>query len=344
MEDVKKLLYAGCRKAALNYAKESNITVTAEVSQKFGKDKILACVGTIDEITANEATLNEFVSEIIVIDEHLIRKTKKISKLPLILHVPHLSLDKIIELLTVPVNVGITGIAINRNAKELFKIKDLCRENGIILNEFNPALNFDELTKTSDGLVPVIVQECGSNVVLMLAYMNEEAFQNTMKTGRMTYYSRSRKELWVKGETSGHYQYLRSLKADCDTDTLLARVTQIGPACHTGAHNCFIRQIIDTKQPDAKNPTTVLNTVMAIISDRKENPKEGSYTNYLFDKGLDKILKKLGEEAMEIVIAAKNPNPHEIKYEIADYLYHLMVLMAEKEISWEEIMAELSKR
>jgi phosphoribosyl-ATP pyrophosphohydrolase/phosphoribosyl-AMP cyclohydrolase len=165
-----------------------------------------------------------------------------------------------------------------------------------------------------------------------------------MKSGRMTYYSRSRKELWIKGETSGHYQYLRALATDCDKDTLLAKVTQVGVACHLGTHSCFTSQIIDLKLADEKNPATILMTVMGVIGDRKNNPKEGSYTNYLFDKGLDKILKKLGEEATEIVIAAKNPNPHEIKYEIVDYLYHLMVLMAEKEITWDEILSEMAKR
>jgi phosphoribosyl-ATP pyrophosphohydrolase/phosphoribosyl-AMP cyclohydrolase len=121
-------------------------------------------------------------------------------------------------------------------------------------------------------------------------------------------------------------------------------VTQVGEACHLGTHSCFTSHIIDLKLADEKNPATILMTVMGVIGDRKNNPKEGSYTNYLFDKGLDKILKKLGEEATEIVIAAKNPNPHEIKYEIVDYLYHLMVLMAEKEITWDEILAEMAKR
>ena len=177
----------------------------------------------------------------------------------------------------------------------------------------------------------------------MLAYMNKEAFYHTIKTGRMTYYSRSRQKLWVKGETSGHYQYVKSLTADCDMDTILARVSQIGAACHTGAHSCFFNEIIG-REYEESNPLRVFEQVFDVIKDRKEHPKEGSYTNYLFDKGLDKILKKLGEEATEIVIAAKNPNANEVKYEISDFLYHMMVLMAEKNITWEEITAELAQR
>lgn len=177
----------------------------------------------------------------------------------------------------------------------------------------------------------------------MLAYMNAEAFDRTIKTGRMTYYSRSRKELWVKGETSGHYQYVKSLTIDCDKDTLLAKVDQIGAACHTGNSTCFFQPLVGTDY-DGKNPLQIFEKVYATIADRKEHPKEGSYTNYLFEKGLDKILKKVGEEATEIVIAAKNKNPEEIKYEVADFLYHAMVLMVEKGVSWEDIIKELADR
>ena len=177
----------------------------------------------------------------------------------------------------------------------------------------------------------------------MLAYMNRQSFEQTLKTGKMTYYSRSRRELWLKGETSGHYQYVKALSLDCDNDTILAKVKQVGAACHTGARSCFFKTLVQKEYRDT-NPLKVFEDVFAVILDRKEHPKEGSYTNYLFDKGLDKILKKIGEEATEIVIAAKNPNPEEIKYEISDFLYHMMVLMADRGISWEEIMEELANR
>ena len=179
--------------------------------------------------------------------------------------------------------------------------------------------------------------------MLMVAYMNEEAYQMTVQSGKMTYYSRSRNELWIKGETSGNYQYVKSLTADCDMDTILARVSQVGNACHTGSHSCFFNEIV-RKEYEETNPLKVFTSVMHVIEDRKKHPKEGSYTNYLFDKGLDKILKKLGEEATEIVIAAKNPNPNEIKYEISDFLYHMMVLMAECNLDWEDITRELANR
>ena len=177
----------------------------------------------------------------------------------------------------------------------------------------------------------------------MVAYMNEEAFEHTVKTGMMTYFSRSRKELWVKGETSGHFQYVKSLTIDCDKDTILAKVDQVGAACHTGNPTCFFQPLVWNSY-DETNPLRVFESVYETILDRKKNPKEGSYTNYLFDKGIDKILKKVGEEATELVIAAKNPNPEEIKYELSDFLYHAMVLMVERGVTWEDIIKELADR
>ena len=204
-------------------------------------------------------------------------------------------------------------------------------------------ISFKDLKLDANGLIPVVVQDYVNGEVLMLAYMNEEAFNKTLETGIMTYYSRSRQELWVKGLTSGHFQYVRSIEIDCDNDTLLAKVKQIGAACHTGNKSCFYRNLVSTEYAQT-NPLKVFNNVMSIIEDRKQHPKEGSYTNYLFDKGIDKILKKCGEEATEVIIAAKNPDPEEIKYEISDFLYHVMVLMVLKGVTWEDIVKELANR
>lgn len=343
MEDVKKLLYAGCKKAALNYSKADNIEITEEVSKKFGKDKIVACITDADSIRNNEELLELYVEEIILVKEKELKEAISVSRFPIIASVPEISLDKILELLSKDNICGISGYAINENVKELLAIKSLCQNNGIAVNTFEPAIKWEEFKLNSDGHVTVVVQDYKTDEVLMVAYMNEEAYNMTLKTGKMTYYSRSRQELWVKGETSGHYQYVKSLTADCDKDTILAKVSQIGAACHTGAHSCFFNEIM-AKEYEETNPLKVFEQVFDVIKDRKIHPKEGSYTNYLFDKGIDKILKKLGEEATEIVIAAKNPNANEVKYEISDFLYHMMVLMAEKNVTWEEITTELAQR
>ncbi|NMA83087.1 MAG: bifunctional phosphoribosyl-AMP cyclohydrolase/phosphoribosyl-ATP diphosphatase HisIE [Epulopiscium sp.] len=206
----------------------------------------------------------------------------------------------------------------------------------------------------NNGLIPVITQDNLTREVLMLAYMNEEALQKTLETMKVHYYSRSRKQLWLKGEASGHYQKVKKISLDCDHDTLLIQVEQIGGACHTGHKSCFYQDLEKKKglvekqdlvfDPVETYASQILKDVYNVVVDRKNNPKEGSYTNYLLEKGLDKILKKVGEETAEVIIGAKNQNPEEITYEVADLLYHLTVLMVNQNVSWEDIFLELKKR
>ncbi len=344
MEDVKKLLYAGCKKAVLDYEKESNIAITEEVSLKFGKDKILISYNEADVLSANKELIENFVSGMILLNPHQIRETESVLSLPFYVQINQIALNKLIEIFAYENVCGITGNTMNDNYKEIVSLKNLCKENGIQVEMFAAAYKWEDFKKNSDGMVPVVVQDYRTLEVLQVAYMNEEAYNQTLQIGKMTYYSRSRNELWLKGETSGHFQYVKSLTADCDMDTILARVSQVGAACHTGAKSCFFNEITKKDYEEASNPLQVFEEVFDVIKDRKLHPKEGSYTNYLFDKGIDKILKKLGEEATEIVIAAKNPNANEIKYEISDFLYHMMVLMVEKDVTWEEITTELANR
>ncbi len=344
MEDVKKLLYAGCRKAVLDYTKESNIAITEEVALKFGKNKLLASYENANVIAAHQALLEQSFSALLLLNPHQIRETENITSLPFFVEVNQVALNKLIEIFAYNNVCGVTGNTINDNYREILTLKNLCRENGIQVETFEAAFQWKDFKKNRDGMVPVVVQDYRTMEVLMMAYMNEEAYEQTIQTGRMTYFSRSRRQLWLKGETSGHFQYVKSLTADCDMDTILAKVSQVGAACHTGARSCFFNEITKKDYEEVTNPLQVLEEILDVIKDRKIHPKEGSYTNYLFDKGIDKILKKLGEEATEIVIAAKNPNANEVKYEISDFLYHMMVLMVQKGVSWEEIAEELAKR
>ena len=199
------------------------------------------------------------------------------------------------------------------------------------------------------GLVPAIIQDVKTNEVLMLAYMNKESLAKTIASGQTWFYSRSRKELWNKGATSGNVQNVVDVFYDCDQDALLIKVEQNGVACHTGEYSCFYRKLNDvspnkTLVSDNNGIATLLNELYSVINDRKENPKEGSYTTYLFEKGLDKILKKIGEECTEVIIGAKNNDDTELIYELADLTYHSLVLMIEKGIKLSDIAAELSKR
>jgi phosphoribosyl-ATP pyrophosphohydrolase/phosphoribosyl-AMP cyclohydrolase len=209
-------------------------------------------------------------------------------------------------------------------------------------------MKFSHLTLNNQGLIPVITQDYYTGDVLMMAYMNEEAYNKTLETKVVTYYSRSREALWVKGETSGHFQHVKELFYDCDLDTLLIKVKQDGVACHTGTYTCFNKALNmeDNEVVELNNfkAPSILRGVYNVVVDRQQNPKEGSYTNYLFDKGIDKILKKVGEETAEIIIGAKNEGKEEMVYEISDLLYHLIVLMVEKGATWDDIFKELNKR
>lgn len=342
-EDIKKLIYAGCLQVIVNGAKQNSMELAQEASNRFGKDRILVSVKNVDFIFKHQKEMSDHFHELLVLDTEVLNAVENITDVPYVVYLEECDYEKIIAILRRSNVRGIAGNFINDPGMDIMEMKSQLSAAGIKMDNFEPALKWSDLKKNSDGMVPVIVQDYRTDEVLMLAYMNEEAFETTINIGKMTYYSRSRKELWTKGLTSGHIQYVKSLTADCDYDTILAKVSQVGAACHTGNPTCFFNEIVK-KEYMEKNPLKVLEDVYGIILDRRENPKEGSYTNYLFDKGIDKILKKIGEEATEIIIAAKNPEPEDIKYEISDFLYHMMVLMAEKGVTWEEITQELSQR
>jgi len=191
-------------------------------------------------------------------------------------------------------------------------------------------MNIDDLKFDEKGLIPAIVQDYKTKEVLMMAYMNRESLEKSLESRETYFFSRSRQSLWHKGETSGNFQHIKSIKYDCDGDTLLIEVEPEGPACHTGNNSCFYRDILNDCDENGKKES-ILSNLYRRIEGRKENPVEGSYTNYLFEKGLNKILKKIGEENAEIIIASKEDKKEEIVYEIADYVYHLMVLMVKRE-------------
>ena len=196
-----------------------------------------------------------------------------------------------------------------------------------------------ELKFDTNGLIPAIVQDHISKKVLMLAYMNKESLEITIKEGKTCFYSRSRQCLWRKGETSGNTQQVVSIRTDCDRDTLLIDVIKAGPACHTGSETCFFEDIVAPEQEDFS-----YENLYKMLVGRKVEKKEGSYTTYLFEKGTDKILKKVGEECTEVIIAAKGGDKAETVFEIADLLYHIMVMMIDAGITLDEVTAELAKR
>lgn len=201
-------------------------------------------------------------------------------------------------------------------------------------------ININELKFDENGLIPAIVVDAVSKKVLTLAYMNKESLEISMEKGLTCFWSRSRQELWLKGETSGNYQHIVSITADCDGDALQVMVEKDGPACHKGTDSCFENTLWESSDRHEFS----LQSLMKLIEGRKTNKQEGSYTTYLFEKGIDKILKKVGEECTEVIIAAKDNDKKETVYEVSDLAYHIMVMMIEMGISLEDIHGELASR
>ena len=314
LEDVKKYIYAGAKMTVLDLGKETDRDVFPEAVKRFGNDRI----GIFGTDRPTDRNVSVLAYDCVSTKEDILELFRK---------------------------EWIYGLASSNFTieQDLMSLKYRLKEIGVNTLIYESKKKFSDFKTNSDGMIPVVVQDYKTNEVLMLAYMNEEAYDTTIRTGRMTYFSRSRNELWEKGFTLGHFQYVKELIMDCDMDTMLAKVFQVGVPCHTGAKTCFYNRLLK-KEYDNSNPLKVFEDVYNVILDRQQNPKEGSYTNYLFEKGIDKILKKVGEEASEVIIASKNSDKEEIKYEISDLLYHLMVLMVEKDISWNDITKELARR
>lgn len=353
LEDVKRILYAGANKVCMNSAAIANPTLVREVSERFGSDRLIVAI----DLSTHESPIEWAkqlqslgAGELLLIHNNAVENYNEIVKeirsyvnIPVI--VSNYSTDYK-QLADMVQTTGAESISLYSLEKmDIMDIKQgLAREN-IEVATYKSDLDFDEFTLNDQGLIPVIVQHYKTKEVLMMAYMNKESFELTIQTGKMTYFSRSRNKLWTKGETSGHFQYVKALTIDCDKDTILAQVSQIGAACHTGSRTCFFTDLM-RREYDDRNPLTVFENVFNSIKEKKENNGNGSrnsYTDYLFDKGIDKILRKLGEECTDITISAKNGND-DIRYDISDFLYHLMVLMAEQGLCWEDITKELAER
>ena len=344
LEDVKKIIYAGNTRVVMDAVLDDDYQLMKEAVERFGKANVLAWIPMIQIITENLLqNIKECGVSACVVDSLNSMDIFDEQKMEAYVCLRDSQLDCVQSVLDMSAVSGVIAKKYSSMEMDLMNLKHNLKSSGISMNCFESKMPFDEFKLNNDGLIPVVVQDYKTGKVLMLAYMNKESYEETIRSGRMTYWSRSRQELWKKGDTSGHYQYVKSLDIDCDKDTILAKVAQIGAACHTGNESCFFTNLVSKNYEDV-NPMTIFDQVMETILERKEHPKEGSYTNYLFDKGIDKILKKVGEEATEIVIAAKNPDSDELKYEICDFLYHMMVLMAERDVNWKEITKELASR
>ena len=292
LEDVKKLLYAGCQQVFLNYAKAANIDLTEEVSKRFGKEKIAICTDSFAQLQANKARVNEYTSRVILLcDEVDVRTTARLVEVPVLPVSTRADRHGLLKLLMLDNICGVCGDTFSDLNEDLMAAKLEAKKHGVEINTFESKMSWNELKLNSDGMIPVVVQDYKNLEVLMVAYMNREAFEKTVESGKMTYWSRSRNELWQKGATSGHVQYVKQLSIDCDNDTILAKVQQIGAACHTGNRSCFYREILK-KDYHETNPAIVFDHLYKLIEDANSIRKKDLTPTTCLNRALTRSSKK----------------------------------------------------
>lgn len=342
-EDVKRILYAGAKRAILNFSKTISFELINAASEKFGRERIAVSLNDFDTLFKQQHLIEKYSYEIVFMHRLDLNSVENITEIPCIVLTDTMEEKEILKILKSDGVKGVSGLYISQENMDFNAFKTICDDNGIQMTSFESQMEFSEFKLNEEGLLPVIAQDYKTNEVLMLGYMNKEAFEHTVKTGRMTYYNRTLKKQRVKGISSGEYQYVKSLTIDCDKENLLAKVAQVGSACHTGNYSCFYQPIVG-EDFDCKDSLEILKTVYKMIVDQKKNPIEGSYTTSLFDKGSDKILRKIGNTATEVILSTKNSNVGEIKRDLSDLMYHIIVLMVEKGITWDDIVEEFENR
>ncbi|MDO5717748.1 MAG: bifunctional phosphoribosyl-AMP cyclohydrolase/phosphoribosyl-ATP diphosphatase HisIE [Tissierellia bacterium] len=360
IEDIDRVFKLGADKVSINSAALTNPEFIKEASKKFGSDRIMGSMDVkkvdgkyivfrgagkvatsldaiewaveLEKLGAGELCINSIDNDGMKegYDLKLLKEISSRVSIPIIASGGAGKYEHFIEAYDAGASAALGASVFH------FGILDIKKLNEYIFDYEIESLKFDD-----KNLIPAIVQDSKTDEILMLAYMNKESLKKTMETESSWFYSRSRQELWEKGATSGNTQRVVSIAADCDKDCLLLKVIPNGPACHTGEKNCFFNKITESK--DLVN-RQVLFEEFELIKNRKTHPQKGSYTNYLFEKGVDKICKKIGEESAETIIAAKNNSKEELIYETSDLLYHLNVLLAEMGVDLDDIMKEISDR
>ncbi|MCD8300892.1 MAG: bifunctional phosphoribosyl-AMP cyclohydrolase/phosphoribosyl-ATP diphosphatase HisIE [Clostridiales bacterium] len=344
MEDMKNILYSGCNKVILNSLKKNTAMFAREGSQRFGKERMALSVFNVDVFFKQKIALEENISEIIVLDERLAKNMSDVTDMPFSILLNGFAMEEICDILKSEDNVkGVSCRAFCTHPDHVPLLKKYLREQGISTDHLTSTMKWKDMLPDDRGLIPVVAQDYRTNEVLMLAWMNEEAYLKTLETGKMNYYSRERNQIYVKGDANGNYQYVKSLQIDYDHDSILARVSQIGSACVTGDHSSFFTELA-MDEYRKRNLFEVLDNTYQKIKQRRDDPKNGSYTSYLFSKGMEGILKKLGEEALDLIITSNDDNLDNVKFQTADLVYHLMVFMAEVGIDWQQVLEELMVR
>lgn len=373
LDDVDAIMEAGASKVGIGSASLTNDEVIRRASYKYGASAVTALVdvfknadGQYEVMGAGQTPSGKLLApwvkqlaewgagEILLTtmqdgaktgyDLEATKIAAEASPLPVTASGGAGELQHFVDAVNIAGAKGLLAASVFHSAKfSIAQVKEVLESNGIAT--FHGEIDLSNIKFDEKGLVPAVVQDAKTGTVLMLAYMNEESLKKTLETGLATYFSRSRQSLWVKGETSSHFQHVREIRYDCDGDTILLKVDQDGAACHTGNYSCFFNTLktLEGGRTSALGMQALIEEYKLIL-DRKEHPKEGSYTNMLLSKGADKIGKKVVEEAAETLIGAKNGDKANLAFEMADLLFHLSVLLVDQGLSWDDVWAEIENR
>lgn len=333
LEDVKRILYTGVKRVMLNFSKPDMFALAQEAANRFGKEKIAVSLNDFDALFKQQQLIEQYSSELIFMHRLDLNSVMNLTNIPCIIVTDTVREEELFNILRCSGVKGLSGRFVSDVEMDFSAFKDKCAERDIKITSFESLMDFSEFHADANGIISVITQNYKTGEILSVRKMDREAFETTVKTGKMTYYCADTDSMESK-----QYQYVKSMTVNETRDTLLAKID-----FREKTETHFAQSLIGSDESE-KNPLQIFEYVYQTILNRKQNPKEDSYTTYLFEKGIDKILKKIGEEATEIVIAAKNPSKDELKSEFVDFLYHAMVLMVERDVTWDELTEEMAKR
>lgn len=343
VRDIREYLFAGCRRAILSSSDPSFSVTLEECKKRFRSDRLSLALDDVDILFKKREEIEESFHDIYIFKEEILDSVVNMTEIPFYAMVESSTLAAYVEVLNNATSLGVGGPLLNDIQTDIMILKHQLYEMGLPVIINDSTMDWAEFKLDNDGLIAVVAQDYSSKEVLNYGYMNEEAFKLTMSKGKMHYFDKQTGKVLMHGSMTEQFQYLKSLSVDCHKQAILAKVSQIGVACHTGNYSCFYTEIMK-KEYMEKNTFKVLENIYNIIMNRKNHPREGSFTNFILDKGLNEIARKMQAETTELVLSAKDNDVESLRTELSDLLYFMMILMSEYDITWDDITNELAQR
>lgn len=343
IRDIKEYLFSGCRRVILSSSDPELPNILEECQKRFRGDRLSLALDDVDVIFKKRSEIEEYYHDVYVFKEEILESLVNMTEVPFYAVVDTMDVDTYAEILKIPTCLGIGGPLLNERYTDIMILKHQLYERGLLVLLNDSTMSWDAFKLDNDGLIAVVAQDYATKEVLNYGYMNEEAFEATMTKGKMHYYDKSSGSIYMHGESSEQFQYVKSLSVDCHKQAILAKVSQIGVACHTGNYSCFYTEIVK-KDYIEKNTVRVLENIYNVITSRKKHPREGSFTNFLMEKGLNEIARRIQSESTEIILSAKDDDSEALRAQLSDLLYFLMVLMSKYDITWDDVINELAQR